>query len=409
MARKGRPPAARSGPPPLVIGLLILVAGLVTVDLVMSAPRSGDDERPGTELGSDVPMSFGAGAVQAVPTSAPRTAGDGSRDDEPPALQLLRRAAASAAVTTFSGTQLIGAWMPSGTAAHVLDIQHSPLSGTTVHEHGTGSSQEAARWAPTRDPGATSSLSVEPLAVLADSFAVSVAGSGSVAGRPATIVEARRDDRVAARLWIDDQTALLLRKEVLDEQGRLVRESAFLELTVQTLPGAPNGGTPREGLLGRNAVDTRGKTHATHERLDADALERLRQQGWMCPENLPRGLTLYAAQRMTTPTGEVVHLSYSDGISSVSVFEQPGRLDVDGLEGYEALRLATSTVYMRSGVPISMVWQSERSVLTVVADAPASTVADVVNALPHAEPAEEGIMARLGRGVDRAAAALAGQ
>jgi sigma-E factor negative regulatory protein RseB len=351
-------------------------------------------------------MSFGSGAVQAVPTSAPLTTGKGSRDDDPRALQLLHRAAASAEKVTFSGTQLIGSWMPSGTAAYVLDVEHSPLTGTTVHEHGTGSSQEAARWAPTRDPGAPSSLSVEPLAVLAESFTVSVAGSGSVAGRTSTIVEARRDDNVAARLWIDDQSALLLRKEVLDEQGRLVRESAFLELTVQTMPGVPQEGAQQEGLLARNAVDNREENH---ERLDADALDRLRQQGWACPEDLPRGLTLYAAQRMSSPTGEVVHLSYSDGISSVSVFEQPGRLDVDGLEGYEVVQLGTSTVHARSGMPISVVWESDRSVLTVVADAPASTVADVVTALPHAEPTEKGIMARLGRGIDRAAAALAGQ
>ena len=100
----------------------------------------------------------------------------------------------------------------------------------------------------------------------------------------------------------------------------------------------------------------------------------------------------------------MVHLAYSDGLATVSVFEQRGRLDDAGLDGFRQVRLGGGTVHVRDGVPAQLVWMSDDTVFTVVTDAPDETVAAVVAALPMPEPADTGLMARLGRGFSRAAA-----
>ena len=58
----------------------------------------------------------------------------------------------------------------------------------------------------------------------------------------------------------------------------------------------------------------------------------LRESGCSCPALLVDSLALYQVRRVSTSTGTVLHLSYSDGLSTVSLFEQPGRVDetVDG-------------------------------------------------------------------------------
>jgi short-subunit dehydrogenase len=65
---------------------------------------------------------------------------------------------------------------------------------------------------------------------------------------------------------------------------------------------------------------------------------------------------------------DIVHLSYSDGIASVSVFEQRGRLDEDGLAGHRRQAADGHAVWVRGEVPRRVVWSSGGTVYTVVAD-----------------------------------------
>ena len=61
-----------------------------------------------------------------------------------------------------------------------------------------------------------------------------------------------------------------------------------------------------------------GKTKTYDITID---LDRLRDEGWVCPEALPGGLELVAAMETTS---RAVHLVFSDGIDIVSLFTQPG-------------------------------------------------------------------------------------
>ena len=98
-----------------------------------------------------------------------------------------------------------------------------------------------------------------------------------------------------------------------------------------------------------------------------------------------------------------MHLSYSDGIATVSVFEQRGRLDADGLAGHHREVVDGHEVWVSGEVPQRVVWTSGETVYTVVADAPERTVDQVVAALPHQPAADGNTLGRLGRGLDRVA------
>jgi sigma-E factor negative regulatory protein RseB len=328
------------------------------------------------------------------PEAAPRPAADLTRPSrggaepvvEPRARALLDRAAAAPASTPYHGVQFVAAWTTGGTTSEVVDVDHDPVRGTTVHSDGT--TRSPGRSVTLLAAGAPSIAGGGAVGLLVRHYSLSVVASGVVAGRPVDVVAARRPgaaaaDHDAARFWLDRATGLVLRREVYDGHGRTTRASAFVDVTV-----------------GASAVSSGAADTAWTATLDRTSLARLRRHGWHCPATLPGPLTLVDARRGGQQ--DIVHLSYSDGIASVSVFEQRGRLDVAGLAGHERQATDGHAVWVRGQVPRRVVWSAGGTVYTVVADAPERTVDAVVAALPH-RAAGDGPLGRLGRGLDRVA------
>ena len=86
----------------------------------------------------------------------------------------------------------------------------------------------------------------------------------------------------------------------------------------------------------------------------------------------------------------------------IGLFEQRGALSTKHLDGYRATTVRGKHVWVRDEVPQRVVWASDGTVYTLVADATPRTVEDVVAGLPHSGDAG-GAMGRLGRGLDRVA------
>lgn len=139
--------------------------------------------------------------------------------------------------------------------------------------------------------------------------------------------------------------------------------------------------------------------------LDAADVERLRQDGWSCPGALPGGLRLVSARAVDVSGGSAVHLRYTDGRSTVSVVEQRGRLDAGDVPAFSTSVVGGVPLLERQGDPWHGVWQSGDLVISVVADAPAHVVADVVAALPHERP-DDGWWDRVDDGAQLVASVL---
>ncbi len=335
-----------------------------------------------------MPLLMGALAVfvQAVPAS--------SRDlgDDPRAVQLLRQSAAAGEHVSYTGTQYVSTWsaltQSAASTSAVVQVQHAAGGQTSIRLHDRQSAildgRTASRWLAGEDPAD----------LLLGAYTVRMAGEDAVAGRYTDVVVAYRGDgSIAAKLWLDRETALPLRRESYTSDGYTLSASAFVTIVV--------GGTSTCCKTGDGA-----DTAATREGDDAmllwEDIEELREDGWHCPGSLGEGMDLYEARRV----GEAIQLSYSDGVMTVSVFEQSGWLDPDQLDGYDTADYEDGVVYTRPGPPARLTWSSGGRVITVVAEAPLDSVGDLLDHLPpdpaatHEEK-QDGFLDRIGRGAER--------
>jgi sigma-E factor negative regulatory protein RseB len=332
--------------------------------------------------GSDVARA-GTAAFQRAPAS------------DAAAMRLLDRASTAPKTVSYRGVQFVSAWTAKGSTGLLVDVVHLPGAGTTVKSPATA-------WTPAEQThlaatGAEPSLlgGAATLSLLSSHYTLSLASPQTVAGRPVDVVVVTRPGSTtpAARFWLDSQTGLVLRREVYDESGRITRASAFVEVTV--------GESDNYADAWESSKDTDQPT-PWPDAINSTALQRMRERGWKCPDVLPPSLQLVDARRGGGHYDGIVHLSYSDGLASVSVFEQRGRLQASDLSGYRATTVNGRKVFLRDGVPQRLVWASHGTVYTVVADASARTVGDVVGALPR--PTDDtGALHRLSRGLDRVA------
>jgi hypothetical protein len=112
-------------------------------------------------------------------------------------------------------------------------------------------------------------------------------------------------------------------------------------------------------------------------------LSTLRSRGWPCPVALPAGYVLLDARRTVADGDSTLHLTYGDGLSSISVFLQHGELDASALTGLSSRKWGDAEVYVRDGWPEVMVWQGGPTVITAVGDAEPSDLRSVLSALPR--------------------------
>lgn len=299
-------------------------------------------------------------------------AASAARHVEAEAVAVLERAAHAGRTVGYRGRQRVAA----GRASALVDVSHRPGHRSVLR----------ARDDEALPAVATAALDPRVVPLLAASYDLSVAGSGRCTGRSSTVVEARRDDgQVAGRFWVDEDSGLLLRRDVYGDGGRRLRSSAFVDLEVRGAADVP-------------PVETAD--------LPA-AVEELRAQGWRVPAGLPGGFRLFDA-RLSAPDEQVqvLHLAYSDGLSTTSLFAQHGGLGSTAPDGFRREQVGGRPVWVRSGAPERVVWSGGGAVWTLVSDAPAHVVRDAVTTLPRDRAERDGVLDRLGRGLSRVAAAL---
>ncbi|WP_147375457.1 sigma-E factor regulatory protein RseB domain-containing protein [Jiangella rhizosphaerae] len=335
-----------------------------------------------------MPLLVGALAVfvQALPAS--------SRDvgDDPRAIELLRQSAEAGEHISYSGTQYVSTWsaltQSAASSSAVVQVQHVPGGQTSIRvpnrQLAILDGRTASRWLAGEDPAD----------LLLGAYTVRLAGEDTVAGRYTDVVVAYRGDgSVAAQLWLDRQTALPLRRESYTSDGYTLSASAFISITIG---GAGTCCKTADGVDAASTVD------GDDSMLRWDDIEQLREDGWHCPGSLGEGMDLYEARRV----GDAIQLSYSDGVMTVSVFEQSGWLDPDQLDGYDTSEYEGGVVYTRPGPPARLTWSSGGRVITVVAEAPLDSVRDLLKHLPpdpaatHEEK-KDGFLDRISRGAQR--------
>jgi sigma-E factor negative regulatory protein RseB len=392
-------PGPGTDPSALRLITAAVLAGLVIGGVVISrhaqAPsRTGGTGRPGAQALAPhrslpmVPLSLLPASRGGLMYRSARPPADAS------ALRLLSQAAVASQQEAYTGLEVVDGWAPAGPITSVVHVWHPPggvtltqvvapvpaLSGEVPHILLPASSLGGQAAVGTAMLGMSQRL----VSLLAANYRVMAAGWGQVAGRRARIVAARwRDGRLAARFWLDMATALPLRRQTFDTAGHLVSDAAFAQ--VKLGPAVARG-------LPAAAVRPWGDDLASAQ------LTALRARGWPLPGPLPGNLALLDARQEVTGDSRIVDLDYSDGLCLVSVFLERGHLPAQ-MTGWSEIVLRGRRVYADDSSGQGIAWSARGFVYTVVAAAPAQTVARVVAALPYGS--SPGFLARLSRGLHR--------
>lgn len=294
------------------------------------------------------------------------------------AFELLSAASRAARTRVYSGTQYVSTWREERATSSVAEIEHTVAGGLVVRVLPTAGGEADGAVTPTTD------LDPRLLRLLAEHYRLALAGRETWIGRDTRVVEARHPDDgvVSGRFWVDAGSGLLVRRELFDRSGRLVRSSAFATLAVGggALPVRPAG---------------------PPDQLDDAALRQLRDDGWQIPSTLAGDLELFDARMRTHDGQQVLHLSYSDGLSALSLFVQRGRLGSARMPGFTKQTVGESAVWVRPSSPERVVWGGGGRVFTLLSDASPEATRAAVTFLPHEQQPRAGVLARIGRGFAR--------
>jgi sigma-E factor negative regulatory protein RseB len=368
----------------VAIGLLGACAILV---VLVESPGGSSGVVRRTSMALKTGLVAGQRKRASAPVRAPEPAVTTPADRT--GLRLMTEATAACGSVAFQGTQMSVWWGPASASASVLQVWHRPGGSILAQPSATagdpvGESQTNPDALSDQDEAIN--LTAPLLTLMRANYVLRYTGTGSVAGHAAQIVEVRRrDGSLAARFWLDTGTKLPLRRELLTTSGQMFSDDTFLSLSVGT-----------RQLHGMPAADAQPWTG----RLTDAHLAALRAQGWSLPATVPGGLTLFTSTQTSTSSGKVVELSYSDGLSVISVFVQRGELP-RSMPGWRRISARGSTVYAIDPDDRSLAWSSRGFVYTVISDAPAAAVDGVVSRLPHDRTPD--FWGRMDRGLHRIA------
>ncbi|MBW9206782.1 zf-HC2 domain-containing protein [Mumia sp. zg.B17] len=149
---------------------------------------------------------------------------------------------------------------------------------------------------------------------------------------------------------------------------------------------------------GRVAADDLATEHGVQ--IDTATIDRLAMTGWPCHDRLGRSLERVGARWVDLSGDKGIALTYTDGRSTVTVYEQNGALDRDAVSGFARHDVGDAEVWVREGTPTVATWDYDGIVFTVVTDAPASRLRDVIADLPQ-QPHRNGMLDRVRTGLER--------
>lgn len=328
-----------------------------------------------------------AAAAAALALLAPGGAGAATpppdADDQP-----LHAAGEAAAHVTFVGVLEVR-WTEAG-SQHRESLLVQGANGSVVVRGGTNvmaSEQQrlvehAGRWdllspVDTGADAADGGTKARPRPAL--KYQLNPSGGPLILNRATHLVEVRQAGVLLERLYLDEDTGLLLRREQFEGGGGVPsRTIEFETLTVVAGGAVLSPPTP--------SLPTPSLPTAVHNAAPKAISARRLPDGMTAPAVLATGYERLGIYQR----GDTVQVVYSDGLYDLSVFQQPGRIDRHNIGGGTKVTFGTesATRYSWTGNHV-LLWEEQGIVYTAVSDAPLNQVVAAVGSLPlqHASTA----------------------
>jgi sigma-E factor negative regulatory protein RseB len=178
----------------------------------------------------------------------------------------------------------------------------------------------------------------------------------------AVVLTPKDDLRYGYKLWADVNTGMLLKARTFNRKGETVEQFSFAQLAI--------GSVPRDKLKARHT----GNNWRIEDAAVAPA--DLERSGWTLGNVLPGFRKITEVTRRLGEARPVGQMVYSDGLAAVSVFIEPksGRAEAarPGPSSLGAFQIYTREV--------------ANHIVTVVGDAPATSVQRFASAVEYRQP-----------------------
>lgn len=192
-----------------------------------------------------------------------------------------------------------------------------------------------------------------------------LAGADRVAGLDTQVIEINPLDqhRFGYRLWLERESGLLLRSVLRNSQGKAMEQIAFTEIEIAAK-------ITDEELHPANYVDK----YVSFPTPTAGRAENKQETPEWQPSSLPPGFELSVHDHVAAADGRtsLVHLVYSDGLASISIYVEQVSDDSTGVPEQDQ-RGAISVYSRRDG----------EMLITVIGEVPYDTVALIGQSVRH--------------------------
>jgi sigma-E factor negative regulatory protein RseB len=196
---------------------------------------------------------------------------------------------------------------------------------------------------------------------LVEFYSITKVGMGRIAARPASIIaiDPRDEYRYGYRLWLDNETAMPLKSQLVHEDETMPLEE--IRFTSISLPES----IAIEEL--QPAIDTGSYTVVRHSKAPVSDVSNEQEIIWQAMQ-APAGFILSVSRYefMEGSAEPRVHLVYTDGLASVSVFVDADVAESEKGEGLTVMGASNAYTVMKEGY-----------LVTAMGEVPALTVRQI--------------------------------
>ncbi len=191
-------------------------------------------------------------------------------------------------------------------------------------------------------------------------YTFSVVGKERMTGRQAIMIDVHPKDpyRYGYHLWVDEQSGMLLKSDLVNENGDAVEQVMFTQISI------------KEHIPGESLEPTISSQGFQWFKEEKSAQSSGQQQSQWKVMKLPAGYMqgMHETHGLPTSRMPVEHLMFTDGISSVSVYIEEMNSGKPMMKGFSSIGAVNAYTTVMSNHYVTVVGEAPRAAIKMIAD-----------------------------------------
>jgi sigma-E factor negative regulatory protein RseB len=208
--------------------------------------------------------------------------------------------------------------------------------------------------------------------ILREFYQLQLGGESRVANKSTQVLQMLPQDnhRYGHVFWLDQDSGLLLKSDLIDEQGQVIEQMMYSE--IELLTEAPQKIVDADSLKGYRKIRLIGQQDVPRQR-------------WLARQ-MPAGFKLIRSDQVSHHSQQVpaYHMIYSDGMASVSVFVEQRVENDGGLSGLSNMGAVNAYSVYLDNVYITAIGEVPADTVRMIAESVEPLESDSINAAEEA-------------------------